>query len=676
MTFVYFLLKIMVKTQNILRIFYRYAIISIVKSHNCSCICAVYCYMRFIGNSTVEEPIKRKGEMTMNKLVKTAMSVLTCASVAASLCVSASAAKYSFNDISDTKYDWCAPQIQSMYDKGLVTGYEDNTYRPDNEVTRQECLALFARAMGSREEENKKILEIAHDLYDETITTYGLSWGTDEIAYLMYRGTLKKADLDTYLKDDEKGKPMKRYEASIIITKAMGGEDVAATADTSNLDYADADTIPANAKGYVQYAMEEGIMTGMDGNRFSPLTSVSRSQIAVMLSRTVEATDYSFVSAKLNSIDTNARTYVVKHSDGTMETEFYNENTIMNSMGIQTIPANMVVGVAAIFTYSGDEIVYIDAISETPDETVVGRFMSSGTSNNKIYVNVIPTGETKQKSYTCAADVSILFAGSPATMRSFSKDDSVELEIVDGVVTTVIGNEKSYTIQGAIVEDISIDPSLEITISHADDAYDGMVYSVNNSVTVKKNGATSDFSSIYTGDTVALTLEYGQVVKVVATSKSTKTTGTIKSITISSTPTMIVNVGGQDREFMIPNDIAIKINGSEGTLYDFRVGDSVTLTIESDAITAITATSTQITSGEIVGVVTAINASYGFITVQADDGTSQTVFCKDLKTTFITSAGKDTKMSAIKEGDVVDARGTVSNGAFVATLVIVTPSAN
>ena len=41
----------------------------------------------------------------------------------------------------------------------------------------------------------------------------------------MYKGALKKTDLDTYLKDDEKDTPMKRYEAAIIITKAMGGEE-------------------------------------------------------------------------------------------------------------------------------------------------------------------------------------------------------------------------------------------------------------------------------------------------------------------------------------------------------------------------------------------------------------------------------------------------------------------
>ena len=68
-----------------------------------------------------------------------------------------------------------------------------------------------------------------------------------------------------------------------------------------------------------------------------------------------------------------------------------------------------------------------------------------------------------------------------------------------------------------------------------------------------------------------------------------------------------------------------------------------------------------------------MNASYGFITIEGTDGSGETtVFCKDTKTTFITSAGKTLKMSNVKVGDIVDIRGTVSNGAFEATLVIVT----
>lgn len=79
----------------------------------------------------------------------------------------------------------------------------------------------------------------------------------------MYKGALKKTDLDTYLKDDEKDTPMKRYEAAIIITKAMGGEEKALSELGVVLDYTDAREVPSNAIQYVSYATDAGIMEGM-----------------------------------------------------------------------------------------------------------------------------------------------------------------------------------------------------------------------------------------------------------------------------------------------------------------------------------------------------------------------------------------------------------------------------
>lgn len=35
-----------------------------------------------------------------------------------------------------------------MAGKGFISGYEDNTFRPDNDVTRLEALSLFARSNG------------------------------------------------------------------------------------------------------------------------------------------------------------------------------------------------------------------------------------------------------------------------------------------------------------------------------------------------------------------------------------------------------------------------------------------------------------------------------------------------------------------------------------------------
>ena len=265
-----------------------------------------------------------------------------------------------FTDINSEEFAWAKSYINDMAGKGFISGYEDNTFRPDNDVTRLEALSLFARAMGSNDSANTELLKIAHDKFDSVIKEYGLKWGTDEIAYLMYKGALKKTDLDTYLKDDEKDTPMKRYEAAIIITKAMGGEEKALSELGVVLDYTDAREVPSNAIQYVSYATDAGIMEGMGEGLFSPNTAVKRSQMAVMLSRTVDKTNYTFEKNKITAVDTENKTITATNSKG-KETQYtYTDSTVIKSLGDEIQASRLVSGVEAVFVKSGNTLVSVE----------------------------------------------------------------------------------------------------------------------------------------------------------------------------------------------------------------------------------------------------------------------------------------------------------------------------
>lgn len=613
----------------------------------------------------------------MKKFIKTASVLLLALSMTAPVFAAPAddtdtADNSVFSDINTENYAWAKQYINSMAEKGLISGYEDGTFRPDNDVTRLEALSLFARAMGSNDEANEPVLELAHDKYDSVISDYNLKWGDDEIAYLMYKGALKKTDLDTYLKDDEKDTPMKRYEAAIIITKAMGGEDEALAELGVVLDYSDAREVPSNAIQYVSYATDAGIMEGMGEGMFSPNTAVKRSQMAVMLSRTVEKTNYTFEKMKLNSIDTSEKAITAVSSDGTEEKYTYTDSTSMKNMGDEAQPKNMATGVDAIFTFSDGKLVGVETISNQPDQTVTGKYQSTSTISGVTSIRILPDGETTAVSYECASDLSVTYDGTPATVRSFTNGDVVTLELVNGKIAKMIGETKTTTVSGAVVESIDVTGDVTITISHGDEAYNGKTYSVSSDVTVKKNNITVGLDSIYKGDKVSLTLEYGVVTKITATSSTKVVEGTISELTISTQSTMKVKVSGEEITYQVPKDVEILINGETGSLYDFRVGDLVKITVESDAITKIVATSTQESSGHVTGVVTAFNSSFGVITVKPDDSENTVqVYAKDDTTKFIAADGTTKKMSSIAVGQTVDIRGSVSNGVFIGKLVVI-----
>lgn len=613
----------------------------------------------------------------MNKVFKTALTAILALSVTIPVFAAPNdnygdtyVSSGRFTDIGTENFAWAKPYINEMAARGLISGYEDSTFRPDNDVTHLEGLSLFARAMGSNNSVNADVLEIAHDKYDSIIGGYGLSWGKDEIAYLLYKGALKRSDLDTYLRDNAKDEPMQRYEAAIIITKAMGGEDRALADYGVVLNYDDARDVPSNAIQYVSYATEMGIMEGMGDGTFSPMTAVKRSQMAVMLSRTVEKTDYTFSYVKLADVDTGAKNITVKDTSGRENTYSYNDATVMRSMGDEVQPNNLVANVDAIITLSGNNLVSVDSLYSQPDETIQGRYVSYGTSSGKTTIRIIPYGETTTQGYECASNLSVTYDGSPASIRSFSKDDIITLNLVNGKVKSITAETKTTSISGAIVEKVNVGDQITITISHGNDEYNGKTYPVSSDVSVKKNDVPCDLNEIYKGDKVTLTLEYGTITKIVSTSSKKVVEGVVQGLTISNTPTMDVKVNGTVSTYEIPSGISIIINGEEGTLYDFRVGDIVKLTLDSHAITKIVATSVQDSSVSVTGVVTAINESYGSISVQpAGSDTAELVMCKEA--TFIDIAGKTRKLKDIKVGQTVDVRGSNSNGVFIGKLIII-----
>lgn len=577
-----------------------------------------------------------------------------------------------FTDIDTENFAWARPYINSMALKGLISGYEDGTFRPDNDVTRLEAFSLFARAMGSNDAANSEIIDIAHDKYDSIIDNYDLKWGGDEIAYLMYKGALKRSDLDTYLKDDEKNTPMKRYEAAIIITKAMGGEEKALSDLGVVLDYTDAREVPSNAIQYVAYATESEIMEGMGDGTFSPNTPVKRSQISVMLSRTVDKTDYSFKKVKITAVDSQTREITLTDTDGTEAKYVYTDDTVIKSLGDEIQASSLIAGVDAVAVLSADKLAALDVLSAQPDKTVRGKYQGSSTTSGVTSIRITPDDENDNTTYECADGMTVTYDGSPATVRSFTKGDYVTLEISNGKIVKMTGETKTTTVSGAVIDNIDITDDIKITISHGKEEYNGQTYSVSSDVLVKKNDATVGLDEIYKGDKVNLTLEYGVITKIVATSSRKVYDGTIKSLTIAAQSTMVVNVKGKDTTYQIPKDVEITINGEEGTLYDFRVGDMVKITVESEAITKIYATSTQESSGHVIGVVTAVNTSYGVISIKQDGMESVIqIMAKDDTAKFNDVNGNTKKMKDIKVGQTLDIRGTVSNGVFIGKLIII-----
>lgn len=605
-------------------------------------------------------------------------AIILAAALGLSCMTPVMAAKYSFSDISTSEYDWCAPHIQKMYEAGYVSGYEDGSYRPQNAVTKLECISLFARLMGSKEKANEVLLEYAHEKNDSEIEKCFLQWGTDEVAYMMYKGALSISDLTTYLKGTAKDSPMTREEAAVIITKAMGAEVKAKAANSSAyLSYTDSKDISANFAPYISYVSDEGIMKGMEDGSFSPKGTVTRAQIATMLSRVADKCQYKFATARITAVDAKAGT-VTLNIPGEDEAEYkVNEETKLYIMGeyreLSDIPSN----VTAVVSLSNDSLMSVDCMSATSDQEVSIIFTSFSQANGVYTLRGKTSENASATSYKCIANVPITYNGSPATINSIKQNDRLTLNISNGLVQSITYAEQNINITSATVSKLDIsEDKVIMTISSGNPEYDGKSYVVSENVSVTKNLSTTDLSSVYEGDKVNLVVKSGIITKIEATATTTTVSGTLREVIISSQPRIVIAVDGIEKTYAVPTDCAITVNNGEGSLYDFRVGDNMMLTVQSNTVKAIKCSTAVVNvSGTVRGTVQTVNTAYGFISVMIEGSdVPVTVFCKDNTAKIMDTKGTTVKLNAIKGGDIIECHGTTTNGAYVATLVIVTES--
>lgn len=610
----------------------------------------------------------------MKKISKIA-SVLTAAMLFAAVPQTSFAEKSVFSDISAEKYSWAAGYIEDMYAQGFISGYDDGTFKPDKDITRLEALSLFARTMKS--EATAAAMERAKEKYGSVVANFELNFGSDDICYLLYRGALKESELSNYLDDEVRNQPMPRHEAAAIITKALCAEKKAASEIMIVLDYSDAKQIPDNASKYVYFVTNAGIMSGMGDGTFSPNSGVKRSQMAVMLSKMVDAMGLTVENLKIAGIDEDDVYFYDEDHIGSEEAEpekmGYNSDTKFYLAGELIQAKNVPSDVNALFTYVRNELAYVDIENSEPDRTISGTYQGCSRTNG-VYVVALKTDDGVQ-SFTLADDAEVIYSNSVvSSVRDFTENAKVTAYVSGGKIVKIKGEPKQSSITKATIEEMSIIDDNCITISHANDSYDGLKLEVSPSVKVIKNDSTASLADIYKGDVVDLTLEYGIVTSIKAESVTRIVSGTIKSIEISSSPKITIDVNGKENTYDITSDITIVINNKDATLYDFRVGDSVSLSLESKAVKKITATSSSSIAYSKTGVITAVNESYKFIKIsytENDSTREEIVYCKDNVTKFITSEGTTQTLKNLNVGDTVSVRGTMTNGAFEASLVLI-----
>lgn len=600
-------------------------------------------------------------------MMKKSLSLVLCILMLTSV-FSVSAAR--FNDVPES-YNWAKESIEFLAEHSIINGYPDGTFQPGNKITKEEAVALFARMLGANEEVNTAVVSLANVINESSLKKYD-TFAKDAAAYLMYKKVLADADLSTYLSSSNKSEPLKRYEAATLIAKCLGGDVWLKSNPDVTLSFADADEVPAAAKGYVYFASEAGVMQGMEDNNFMPMGNVTRAQVATMIYRILSQMNYTYSACIITNIDSIGNTITLRDSEGVSETYAINKNIAVMLDGEQAQLTLLSVGQEAVLTFSNNALYSLEVVVQEVDEVFEAVYKGKSSDTKGTTIKFVPMNSTETMNYLLADDYVISYNGASGSLDRLIINDFVKIHIESGKISLIEAESKNTTVSGARVESIAFEPDVVVTIRTRDNEL--ISAGVRTGASIRKNNVVTTFSDLVVGDKVDVTFEYGQISAVVAIGVEKKVSGSIEEITISKTnSSLILNNGTNATKYSISRDVDITLDGKAATLYDLRIGYEVDLVTSSATITEVKVKSVAAPM-QLTGQISIINTSYNMIVVKYTDTNGnlaeKNVFLNDAKI-LDSNDGKIKTIRNLSVGQNVTIAGIENVGVFEASSLMI-----
>ncbi|MCR2808041.1 RCC1 domain-containing protein [Paenibacillus soyae] len=176
--------------------------------------------------------------------------------------------KQSSFDFSDMNKHWAHEAVEQAACGGIVTGYEDGQFKPDEIVSRAEFVVMLARAMDWKGQANASVFTDGGIIPD---------WAAEATDYAVQAEVIAGYEDGTFRPE----LPVTRAQVAVMAVRALG----LSPKPTNGFAFADSADIPEWAKASVGAALEAELMQGRGGGVFAPNAELTRAEAAVIMLR-------------------------------------------------------------------------------------------------------------------------------------------------------------------------------------------------------------------------------------------------------------------------------------------------------------------------------------------------------------------------------------------------------
>lgn len=165
----------------------------------------------------------------------------------------------------DTAGHWAEASIQQAVKDGIVKGYPDGSFKPNQTVTRAEFAVMLMNALKPQDEGVALTFTDATEIGD---------WAHQAITQAVQAGIIKGFADGNFRPDAN----ITRSEMAVMIARALH-----LTSAEGLTGFADDSSIPAWAKNAIAAMKKQGMMQGKGSNKFFPAAPATRAEAVTVL---------------------------------------------------------------------------------------------------------------------------------------------------------------------------------------------------------------------------------------------------------------------------------------------------------------------------------------------------------------------------------------------------------
>ena len=152
---------------------------------------------------------------------------------------------------------------------GIIEGYEDNTFRPNQNITRAEFLKILMRALFGE-------LQGAESSFDDVPNSH---WACGYIQGALERGIVSGISDRIFSPDTF----ITREQMATMCARAISVSDIDVSEKNSSEGFLDFNDVSLYAKKFVSEMKNWGLMVGDDSGKFNPQNFATRAETAQVI---------------------------------------------------------------------------------------------------------------------------------------------------------------------------------------------------------------------------------------------------------------------------------------------------------------------------------------------------------------------------------------------------------